>query len=109
MSDVRFDDRVVIITGAGNGLGKSHALEFAKRGAKVVVNDLGGSAHGEGASKNAADLVVDEIIAAGGEAVANYNSVTDEKKSYKPPSTILAASTLLSTTPVFFGTKVSRK
>lgn len=80
MSDVRFDDRVVIITGAGNGLGKSHALEFAKRGAKVVVNDLGGSAHGEGASKNTADLVVDEIIAAGGEAVANYNSVTDGEK-----------------------------
>ncbi len=80
MSEVRFDDRVVIITGAGNGLGKSHALEFAKRGAKVVVNDLGGSAHGEGASKNAADLVVDEIIAAGGEAVADYNSVTDGEK-----------------------------
>lgn len=80
MSEVRFDDRVVIITGAGNGLGKSHALEFAKRGAKVVVNDLGGSAFGEGANKNAADLVVDEIIAAGGEAVANYNSVTDGEK-----------------------------
>jgi len=80
MSTVRFDDRVVIITGAGNGLGKSHALEFAKRGAKVVVNDLGGSAFGEGASKNAADLVVDEIVAAGGEAVANYDSVTDGEK-----------------------------
>ncbi|OUS31498.1 serine/threonine protein kinase [Gammaproteobacteria bacterium 45_16_T64] len=80
MSEVRFDDRVVIITGAGNGLGKSHAIEFAKRGAKVVVNDLGGSAFGEGASKNAADLVVDEIIASGGEAVANYDSVTDGDK-----------------------------
>lgn len=80
MSNVRFDDRVVIITGAGNGLGKSHALEFAKRGAKVVVNDLGGSAFGEGASKNAADIVVDEIVAAGGEAVANYDSVTDGDK-----------------------------
>lgn len=80
MSEVRFDDRVVIITGAGNGLGKSHALEFAKRGAKVVVNDLGGSAFGEGASKSAADIVVDEIVAAGGEAVANYDSVTDGDK-----------------------------
>lgn len=80
MSSVRFDERVVIVTGAGNGLGKSHALEFGKRGAKVVVNDLGGSAFGDGASKNAADLVVEEIIAAGGEAVANYDSVTDGDK-----------------------------
>ncbi|MFZ5697353.1 MAG: SDR family oxidoreductase [Pseudomonadota bacterium] len=80
MSEIRFDDRVVIVTGAGNGLGKSHALQFAKRGAKVVVNDLGGSAHGEGASKSAADIVVDEIRALGGEAVANYDSVTDGEK-----------------------------
>src|SRR3990167_6642397 len=80
MSQIRFDDRVVIVTGAGNGLGKCHALEFGRRGAKVVVNDLGGSAFGEGASKNAADLVVEEIIAAGGEAVANYDSVTDGEK-----------------------------
>lgn len=80
MSNIRFDDRVVIVTGAGNGLGKSHALEFAKRGAKVVVNDLGGSATGEGESKSAADAVVDEIQAAGGEAVANYDSVTDGDK-----------------------------
>lgn len=80
MTDIRFDDRVVIVTGAGNGLGKSHALEFARRGAKVVVNDLGGSATGEGASKGAADIVVDEIVAAGGEAVANYDSVTEGDK-----------------------------
>ena len=77
MSEIRFDNRVVIVTGAGNGLGKSHALEFAKRGAKVVVNDLGSSATGEGQNKNAADTVVDEIQAAGGEAVANYDSVTE--------------------------------
>ena len=80
MTSVGFDERVVIVTGAGNGLGKSHALEFARRGAKVVVNDLGGSAFGDGASKNAADQVVDEIVAAGGEAVANYDSVTDGDK-----------------------------
>jgi 3-hydroxyacyl-CoA dehydrogenase/3a,7a,12a-trihydroxy-5b-cholest-24-enoyl-CoA hydratase len=71
----RFDDRVVVITGAGAGLGRSHALEFARRGAKVVVNDLGGGAHGEGGGSEAADQVVEEIQAAGGEAVANYDSV----------------------------------
>lgn len=80
MSTLRFDDRVVIVTGAGNGLGKSHALEFARRGARVVINDLGGTATGEGASQRAADLAVDEIIAAGGEAVANYDSVLDGDK-----------------------------
>ncbi len=80
MSTIRFDDRVVVVTGAGNGLGKSHAMEFARRGARVVVNDLGGSATGEGQSKGAADRVVDEIVAAGGEAVANYDSVTDGEK-----------------------------
>jgi 3-hydroxyacyl-CoA dehydrogenase/3a,7a,12a-trihydroxy-5b-cholest-24-enoyl-CoA hydratase len=77
MSEIRFDDRVVIVTGAGNGLGRSHALQFAARGAKVVVNDLGGSGSGDGADKAAADGVVDAIRAAGGEAVANYDSVTD--------------------------------
>ncbi len=80
MTDVRFDDRVVVITGAGNGLGRTYALEMGKRGAKVVVNDLGGSAFGDGADKAAADVVVNEIKAAGGEAVANYDSVTDGDK-----------------------------
>lgn len=80
MSELRFDDKVVIVTGAGNGLGKSHALAFAKRGAKVIVNDLGGSAFGEGEDKAAADLVVEEIQAAGGEAAASYDSVTDGDK-----------------------------
>ena len=77
MEEIRFDNRVVLVTGAGNGLGKSYSLEMAKRGAKVVVNDLGGSAFGDGSDKSAADLVVDEIKAGGGEAVANYDSVVD--------------------------------
>jgi NAD(P)-dependent dehydrogenase (short-subunit alcohol dehydrogenase family) len=75
MSEIRFDDRVAIITGAGGGLGKSHALEFARRGAQVVVNDLGGAVDGTGSGSSAADLVVQEIEAAGGKAVANYDSV----------------------------------
>jgi NAD(P)-dependent dehydrogenase (short-subunit alcohol dehydrogenase family) len=75
MTNIRFDDRVAIITGAGNGIGRTYALELARRGAKVVVNDLGGSTSGEGASKTAADQVVDEIRASGGVAVPNYDSV----------------------------------
>ena len=67
---VDFQDRVAIVTGAGGGLGKAHALEFAKRGAKVVVNDLGGSGDGTGSS-DMADVVVDEIKSAGGIAIAN--------------------------------------
>lgn len=79
-NDLRYDGRVAIITGAGNGLGRAHALLFASRGAKVVVNDLGGSTRGEGKSSAAADRVVEEIRAAGGEAVANYDSVEDGAK-----------------------------
>ncbi|HNE35079.1 MAG TPA: SDR family NAD(P)-dependent oxidoreductase, partial [Microthrixaceae bacterium] len=75
MSDLTFDGKVAIITGAGGGLGKSHALELARRGARIVVNDLGGSVSGEGDNASAAQLVVDEIVAAGGEAVANHDSV----------------------------------
>jgi NAD(P)-dependent dehydrogenase (short-subunit alcohol dehydrogenase family) len=75
MSDLGFDGKVAIITGAGGGLGKSHALELAKRGALVVVNDLGGTTDGTGSSETAAEAVVNEIKAAGGEAVADYNSV----------------------------------
>jgi len=75
MSDLGFDGQVAIITGAGGGLGKSHALELSRRGARIVVNDLGGSVSGEGDNASAAQLVVDEILAAGGEAVANHDSV----------------------------------
>lgn len=73
--DLRFDNRVVIVTGAGGGLGKSHALEFARRGASVLVNDLGGAVDGTGSSTSAAQKVVDEIVALGGTAVANHDSV----------------------------------
>ncbi|GAA0650861.1 SDR family NAD(P)-dependent oxidoreductase [Brevundimonas lenta] len=74
---ISFDGRVAIVTGAGNGLGRQHALALARRGAKVVVNDLGGSRDGSGASATAAEAVVAEIEAAGGEAIANAASVTD--------------------------------
>ena len=80
MSDLRFEGRVAIVTGAGGGLGRSHALLLASRGGKVVVNDLGGGATGAGKSSAAADKVVEEIKAQGGEAVANYDSVEDGAK-----------------------------
>jgi NAD(P)-dependent dehydrogenase (short-subunit alcohol dehydrogenase family) len=73
-----FSDKVVIVTGAGGGLGRCHALDFARRGAKVVVNDLGGSVDGSGGSSEAAEAVVAEIKAAGGEAISNGSSVTDD-------------------------------
>lgn len=77
---LRFDGKVVVVTGAGGGLGKAYALFFASRGASVVVNDLGASFKGEGNDSKAADVVVNEIKAAGGKAVANYNSVEDGDK-----------------------------
>lgn len=83
MSDLRYDGKVAVVTGAGNGLGKTYALLLASRGAKVVVNDLGGGHSGEGASSKAADVVVEEIKKAGGEATANYDSVTDGDKIIK--------------------------
>lgn len=76
---ISFDSRVAIVTGAGGGLGKTYALELARRGARVVVNDLGGAVDGTGESSSAADLVVGEITEAGGEAVANYDSVSSEE------------------------------
>ncbi|BDD56048.1 bifunctional hydroxyacyl-CoA dehydrogenase/enoyl-CoA hydratase fox2 [Monascus purpureus] len=75
MSELRFDNQTVVVTGAGGGLGKAYALFFASRGANVVVNDLGSSHNGQGNSSKAADVVVSEIKAAGGKAVANYDSV----------------------------------
>jgi len=76
MSQLDFTGRVAIVTGAGGGLGRNHAIELAKRGAKVVVNDLGGSKTGVGSSRSAADHVVEEIKGLGGEAVPNYDNVT---------------------------------
>jgi len=70
----------VVITGAGAGLGRAYALELSKRGAKIVVNDLGGQKSGEGSSTSAADQVVSEISSSGGIAVADYNSVVDGEK-----------------------------
>ena len=74
---IRFDEQVAIVTGAGNGLGKSHALELARRGAKVVVNDLGGARDGTGGSSEASLEVVAQIEAMGGEAIANGANVAE--------------------------------
>ena len=78
MSDIRFDGKVAIVTGAGGGLGRCHALELARRGANVVVNDLGGSLDGTGGNSEAAESVVKEIEALGSEAFANGSSVSDD-------------------------------
>jgi NAD(P)-dependent dehydrogenase (short-subunit alcohol dehydrogenase family) len=78
---LRFDDRVAIVTGSGGGLGRSHALMLAAAGAKLVINDLGGAVDGKGGDSSAADKVVAEIKASGGQAVASYDSVSDPKSA----------------------------
>jgi NAD(P)-dependent dehydrogenase (short-subunit alcohol dehydrogenase family) len=87
---LKFDGKVAIVTGAGNGLGRSHALALAKRGAKVVINDLGGARDGTSSSATAAQKVVDEIVAAGGEAMANAASVTDVAAVEKMVADVMA-------------------
>jgi len=76
MSELSFEGRIAVVTGAGRGIGRAHARLLAERGAKVVVNDLGGSMEGEGADTGPAQSVVEEIVAAGGEAVADTNDVS---------------------------------
>lgn len=78
MSEIRFDEQVAVVTGAGRGLGRAHALLLAERGARVVVNDLGGGPGGDGASEEPAAKVVEEILAAGGEAVADTHDVVTD-------------------------------
>ena len=101
------DGRIVVITGAGRGIGREHALEFASQGAKIVVNDLGAEVDGSGSSAGPAGEVVDEIRGMGGEAVANGDDVSDYEGaggSSRPPSTPSAVSTSSSTTPGSCGT-----
>ena len=103
-------DRVVIVTGGGRGIGREHALEFARQGAKVVVNDLGAEVDGTGSSPGPAGEVVDAIRAMGGEAVANGDDVADSTPpagSSRPPSTPSAGSTCWSTTPASSATACS--
>jgi NAD(P)-dependent dehydrogenase (short-subunit alcohol dehydrogenase family) len=89
--DLRFDGKVVAVTGAGNGLGRMYALQIAQRGGKVVVNDLGGAIDGKGNDQSAAQKVVDEIKAAGGEAVPNFDSVATQEGGRNITDTALKA------------------
>jgi len=88
---IRYDGRVAIVTGAGGGLGRSHALFLASRGARLVVNDLGGAVDGEGGSATAAERVVQEIRAAGGEAIASGESVADPAAAERLVQSALSA------------------
>lgn len=96
MSTLGFDGKVAVITGAGGGLGRQHALLLASRGAFLVINDLGGSVDGSGSDASAAQKVVDEIVAAGGEAVANHDSVSTPRVA-KRLSKLLLTPTVAST------------
>ena len=89
LSKVNLENKVVIVTGAGNGLGKAYALDLANRGAKVIVNDLGGAVDGSGSGRAPADDVVEEIKKSGGDAVANYSSVSTKKGGEEIVSTAM--------------------
>jgi NAD(P)-dependent dehydrogenase (short-subunit alcohol dehydrogenase family) len=106
-----YDGKVAIITGSGGGLGREHALLLASRGALVVINDLGGAIDGTGSDKGAAERMVDEIKALGGEAVADTNSVATveggRRRSCRRRSTPSAGSTSSSTTPASSATRRS--
>ena len=108
---IRFDGRVAIVTGAGGGLGRLHALALAARGAAVVVNDLGGTLDGNGGTPTAASAVVEEIRAAGGKAIASGASVTDFARGAgdgrRRRSANGAGSTSSSTTPASCATRAS--
>jgi len=110
MAEIRFDDRVAIVTGAGGGLGREHALLLASRGARVVVNDLGGAADGTGASAGPAERTVKEIEDLGGTAVASADSVATPRaarRSSTPPWRPSAGSTSSSATPASCATRPS--
>ena len=88
---ISFEGQVALVTGAGAGLGRAYAIDLAKRGAKVVVNDLGGDPHGQGENRAAAQKVVDEIKAAGGEATANFDSVSSYDGGFNMVKTAIDA------------------